>query len=58
MYLKDLIGFNLAGLQFLRNQMDAKDEVSLFTDAFSKFKDKKRKKSKKIKQSAPVLSLS
>ncbi|RWS28730.1 WD repeat-containing protein 3-like protein [Leptotrombidium deliense] len=44
--LRDVIGVNIAGLQLIHDELNAREEVALFTDAFSRFKDKKRKKAK------------
>lgn len=44
--LKDTIGFNLAGLQFMQQQIEAKGDVQFFSDATDQFKEKKRKKKK------------
>lgn len=45
--LKDIVGFNMAALQYLQQQLEAKDAVGLFTDATDRFK-KQRKKKKKL----------
>lgn len=44
---RDEIGFNLAGLNFLQQEVDAREEVALFTDATRAFKERKKKKTKK-----------
>uniref|UniRef100_A0A6P8IV86 WD repeat-containing protein 3-like n=1 Tax=Actinia tenebrosa TaxID=6105 RepID=A0A6P8IV86_ACTTE len=46
--LRDIIGFNQAGMQFLRQEMEAK-EISFFTDATEKLRNI-RKKRKTVKQ--------
>lgn len=52
--LQDVLGFNMAGLQFLKREIEAKDEVTFFADATERFEEKKRKRKKKEKM---VLSL-
>lgn len=42
--LKDLVGFNLMGMQMLRLRMEERQEVKLFADATSKFREKKKKR--------------
>ncbi|XP_069744504.1 WD repeat-containing protein 3 [Narcine bancroftii] len=42
--MKDLIGFNLAGLQFLQREMEDKEEVTFFADATERFTEKKKKR--------------
>lgn len=44
---RDEVGFNLAGLNFLQREIDAREEVALFTDATRAFKERKKRKSKK-----------
>ncbi|XP_078265225.1 WD repeat-containing protein 3 [Rhinoraja longicauda] len=46
--MKDLIGFNMAGLQFLQREVEAKEDVTFFADATERFMEKKRKR--KIKE--------
>ncbi|KAK3734059.1 hypothetical protein QZH41_015830 [Actinostola sp. cb2023] len=46
--LRDLIGFNMAGMQFVRQEMEER-EISFFTDATEKLRNI-RKKQKTIKQ--------
>ncbi|XP_046574753.1 LOW QUALITY PROTEIN: WD repeat-containing protein 3-like [Haliotis rubra] len=46
--LRDQIGFNLAGLQFLQSQIERSDEVVFFKDATDRLREKKRKKKKKV----------
>ncbi|XP_008113480.1 WD repeat-containing protein 3 [Anolis carolinensis] len=47
--VRDMLGFNMAGLQFLKREIEAKDEVSFFADATAQFEEKKRKRKKKQK---------
>uniref|UniRef100_A0A8D0GMZ5 WD repeat-containing protein 3 n=1 Tax=Sphenodon punctatus TaxID=8508 RepID=A0A8D0GMZ5_SPHPU len=47
--VRDMLGFNMAGLQFLQREIEAKDKVSFFADATSRFEEKRRKKRKKEK---------
>ncbi|KAK7493105.1 hypothetical protein BaRGS_00015626 [Batillaria attramentaria] len=42
--LKDLVGFNLMGLQMLRLRMEERQEVKFFADATAKFREKKKKR--------------
>ncbi|XP_078088813.1 WD repeat-containing protein 3 [Mustelus asterias] len=42
--IKDVIGFNMAGLQFLQREIEAKEDVTFFADATERFKEKKRKR--------------
>ncbi|XP_067849056.1 WD repeat-containing protein 3 [Heptranchias perlo] len=42
--MKDVIGFNMAGLQFLQREIEAKEDVTFFADATERFKEKKRKR--------------
>ncbi|XP_038657917.1 WD repeat-containing protein 3 [Scyliorhinus canicula] len=42
--IKDVIGFNTAGLQFLQREIEAKEDVTFFADATERFKEKKRKR--------------
>ncbi|XP_046345376.2 WD repeat-containing protein 3-like [Haliotis rufescens] len=46
--LRDQIGFNLAGLQFLQGQIERTDEVMFFKDATDRLREKKRKRKKKV----------
>ncbi|XP_062906768.1 WD repeat-containing protein 3 [Mobula hypostoma] len=48
--MKDLIGFNMAGLQFLQREMEEKEDVTFFADATERFIEKKRKR--KIRERA------
>ncbi|XP_061419102.1 LOW QUALITY PROTEIN: WD repeat-containing protein 3 [Lethenteron reissneri] len=54
--MRDLVGFNMAALQLLHREIEAKQEVALFVDATQKMKDKKRKRKVREKQRA-VLAL-
>ncbi|KAJ7317722.1 hypothetical protein JRQ81_003884 [Phrynocephalus forsythii] len=47
--VRDALGFNLAGLQFLKREIEAKEEVTFFADATEQFEEKKRKRKKKQK---------
>ncbi|XP_030307169.1 WD repeat-containing protein 3 [Calypte anna] len=46
---RDVLGFNMAGLQYLKREIEAKDEVTFFADATDRFEEKKRKRKKKEK---------
>lgn len=46
---QDVIGFNLAGLNYLKRECEAKSEVMFFADATSHLEEKKRKRKKREK---------
>ncbi|ESO84126.1 hypothetical protein LOTGIDRAFT_184187 [Lottia gigantea] len=46
--LRDQIGFNMAGLQFLKRKLEDRDEVKFFADATTTRKKKKKKADKVI----------
>nr|XP_021404578.1 WD repeat-containing protein 3 isoform X2 [Lonchura striata domestica] len=52
---RDVLGFNMAGLQFLKREIEAKEEVTFFADATERFEEKKRKRKKKEKMVLTVL---
>ncbi|KAM7066783.1 WD repeat-containing protein 3 [Acridotheres tristis] len=52
---RDVLGFNMAGLQFLKREIEAKDEVTFFADATEHFEERKRKRKKKEKMVLAVL---
>ncbi|NXE27240.1 WDR3 protein, partial [Ardeotis kori] len=52
---RDVLGFNMAGLQYLKREIEAKDEVTFFADATDRFEEKKRKRKKKEKMILAVL---
>uniref|UniRef100_A0A8C3JQW4 WD repeat-containing protein 3 n=1 Tax=Calidris pygmaea TaxID=425635 RepID=A0A8C3JQW4_9CHAR len=52
---RDVLGFNMAGLQYLKREIEAKDEVTFFADATDRFEEKKRKRKKKEKMVLAVL---
>ncbi|CAG9763288.1 unnamed protein product [Ceutorhynchus assimilis] len=56
--LRDMIGYNYFGLQFLQREIEAREGVQLFRDATVERKkgDKKRKKREKLKRSIMVLN--
>ncbi|XP_053396135.1 WD repeat-containing protein 3-like [Mercenaria mercenaria] len=45
--LRDRVGFNLTGLQFLQRDIEQSEETMFFMDATDRFKEKKKKKKKK-----------
>ncbi|XP_049621861.1 WD repeat-containing protein 3 [Suncus etruscus] len=47
--VRDVIGFNMAGLDFLRRECEARSEVTFFADATSHLEEKKRKRKKREK---------
>uniref|UniRef100_UPI00398F5E89 WD repeat-containing protein 3 isoform X2 n=1 Tax=Pristiophorus japonicus TaxID=55135 RepID=UPI00398F5E89 len=51
--MKDVIGFNMAGLQFLQREIETKEDVTFFADATERFKEKKRKR--KIRDRAVLM---
>uniref|UniRef100_A0A8C3U083 WD repeat-containing protein 3 n=1 Tax=Catharus ustulatus TaxID=91951 RepID=A0A8C3U083_CATUS len=53
--VSDVLGFNMAGLQFLKREIEAKDEVTFFADATEHFEEKKRKRKKKEKMVLAML---
>uniref|UniRef100_A0A670ZA30 WD repeat-containing protein 3 n=1 Tax=Pseudonaja textilis TaxID=8673 RepID=A0A670ZA30_PSETE len=53
--VKDVLGFNIAGLQFLKREIEARDEVTFFADATDRFEEKKRKRKKKQKMILAML---
>lgn len=53
--LQDVLGFNMAGLQHLKREIEAKDEVMFFADATDRFEEKKRKRKKKEKMILAVV---
>lgn len=53
--LQDVLGFNMAGLQYLKREIEAKEEVMFFADATERFEEKKRKRKKKEKMVLAVL---
>ncbi|XP_019404215.1 PREDICTED: WD repeat-containing protein 3 isoform X2 [Crocodylus porosus] len=46
---QDMLGFNMAGLQYLKREIEAKGEVTFFADASDHFEEKKKKRKKKEK---------
>ncbi|XP_063302055.1 WD repeat-containing protein 3 [Pelobates fuscus] len=46
---RDVMGLNMAGLQFLKREIEAKEEVLFFADATERFEEKKRKRKKNEK---------
>ncbi|XP_031230831.1 WD repeat-containing protein 3 isoform X1 [Mastomys coucha] len=47
--VQDVIGFNMAGLDFLRRECEAKSEVMFFAEATSHLEEKKRKRKNRKK---------
>ncbi|XP_062450929.1 WD repeat-containing protein 3 isoform X2 [Rhea pennata] len=52
---RDVLGFNMAGLQYLKREIEAKDKVTFFADATDRFEEKKRKRKKKEKMVLAVV---
>ncbi|XP_077202007.1 WD repeat-containing protein 3 isoform X1 [Paroedura picta] len=53
--VRDVLGFNMAGLQFLKREIEAQDEVAFFADATDRFEEKRRKRKKKEKMILAVV---
>ncbi|XP_029433842.1 WD repeat-containing protein 3 isoform X2 [Rhinatrema bivittatum] len=47
--VRDVLGFNMAGLHFLKREIEAKEEVIFFADATARFEEKRRKRKKNEK---------
>ncbi|XP_061580389.1 WD repeat-containing protein 3 [Cololabis saira] len=47
--IRDVMGFNSAGLQFLQREIESKEDVMFFAEATGQLKDKKRRKKKREK---------
>ncbi|KAI4898120.1 hypothetical protein NFI96_015384 [Prochilodus magdalenae] len=45
--IRDVLGFNSAGLQFLQREIESKEDVMFFADASGLFEEKKRKRRKR-----------
>ncbi|XP_066562608.1 WD repeat-containing protein 3 [Amia ocellicauda] len=45
--IRDVLGFNLAGLKFLQREIEDKEDVTFFADATDRFTEKKRKRKKR-----------
>ncbi|KAK2138250.1 hypothetical protein NP493_8186g00003 [Ridgeia piscesae] len=45
--LRDTVGFNIAALNFVKQQLEDKEQVTFFADATQRFKEKKRKAKKR-----------
>lgn len=56
--LRDMVGYNYYGLQFLQRELEAREGVTLFRDASRQRKkgEKKRKQREKLKRSIMVLN--
>ncbi|XP_071989655.1 WD repeat-containing protein 3-like [Engystomops pustulosus] len=46
---RDVMGVNMAALQYLKREIEAKEEVLFFTDATDRFEEKRRKRKKREK---------
>ncbi|KAM9320420.1 WD repeat-containing protein 3 [Gastrophryne carolinensis] len=53
--VRDVMGVNMAALQFLKREVEAKEEVLFFADATDRFEEKKRKRKKKEKMLLAVM---
>ncbi|KAM8976598.1 WD repeat-containing protein 3 isoform 1-T1 [Pelodytes ibericus] len=47
--VRDVMGMNMAGLQFLKREIEAKEEVLFFADATQRFEERRRKRKKNEK---------
>ncbi|KAM4700462.1 WD repeat-containing protein 3 isoform 1-T2 [Discoglossus pictus] len=47
--VRDVMGVNMAGLHFLKREIEAKEEVMFFSDATQRFEERKRKRKKNEK---------
>uniref|UniRef100_A0A8C5MPZ7 WD repeat domain 3 n=1 Tax=Leptobrachium leishanense TaxID=445787 RepID=A0A8C5MPZ7_9ANUR len=47
--VSDVMGLNMAGLQYLKREIEAKEEVLFFADATNRFEERKRKRKKNEK---------
>ncbi len=56
-FIKNNVGFNLAGLKLIRRQIEEKNDVILFADATQKLTSNETKKRKKGKSSAAILTI-
>jgi hypothetical protein len=56
-FVKNNVGFNLAGLKLIRRQIEEKNDVILFADATQKLTSNETKKRKKGKSSAAILTI-
>ncbi|KAI0212489.1 WD repeat-containing protein 3 [Lamellibrachia satsuma] len=45
--LRDMVGFNMAALNFVKQQLEEKEQVQFFADATQRFKEKKKKAKKR-----------
>ncbi|TSV41637.1 WD repeat-containing protein 3 [Bagarius yarrelli] len=45
--IRDVLGFNSSGLQFLQREIESKEDVMFFADATDRFEEKKRKRRKR-----------
>lgn len=42
-----MVGINLAGLRYMQGKVEEAEDVSVFSDAFERAREKKRKKARK-----------
>ncbi|KAL6484805.1 hypothetical protein MHYP_G00068500 [Metynnis hypsauchen] len=47
--IRDVLGFNSAGLQFLQREIESKEDVMFFADATGRFEEKKRKRRRRAR---------
>ncbi|XP_056321145.1 WD repeat-containing protein 3 [Danio aesculapii] len=45
--IRDVLGFNSAGLQFLQREIESREDVTFFADATDRFEEKRRKRRKR-----------
>lgn len=46
--IRDTIGFNLSAVKFLKQKVEENEQIRLFSDVSSKYKEKTKKKQKKV----------
>lgn len=46
MLFQDVIGFNLAGLKYMQQEIESREDVQFFADATGQLKEKRKKKKK------------
>ena len=44
---QDCVGFNMAGLQYVQQEIEQSEETMFFTDATDRYREKKKKQKKK-----------
>ena len=52
--LREIAGLNLSSLDYFNNLLSSKDEITLFTQAYSDGKEKRKKRNKKYEDKESV----